>query len=208
MGDGIGKPNWTFSTTRVWTRTFGNCGANVEIGSDEETILDLRDCGTMVSTNFLATFQGNNVNKLYVDVNTADGTKTLDHRNAFTSTKLKELYVTGIWGGDLRSIVLNCTNLITVDFSGLDFSNIVTNNWNPLNGAVNVENLRWGKNYSVSMSFSQNTKLTVDSLMSVINNLPDLTGSTAQTLTLGSTNLAKLSASQVAIATNKNWNVV
>ena len=108
----------------------------------------------------------------------------------------------------VRSIVLNCTNLITVDFSGLDFSNIVTDNWNPLNGAVNVENLRWGKNYSVSMSFSQNTKLTVDSLMSIINNLPDLTGSTAQTLTLGSTNLAKLSSSQVAIATNKNWNVV
>ena len=160
----------------------------------------------MVSTNFLYTFQGNNVNKLYVDVNTADGTKVLDHRNAFTSTKLKELYVTGIWGGDLRSIVLNCTNLITVDFSGLDFSNIVTDGWGPISGATNVENFKMGTGYSASLSFSTNPKLTKESLLSILNNLPQV--SSTKTLTLGSINLAKLSSSDITIATGKNWTVV
>ena len=42
-----------------------------------------------------------------------------------------------------------------------------------------------------------------DSLMSIINNLATVT--TTQTLTLGSTNLAKLSSEEKAIATNKGW---
>lgn len=47
--------------------------------------------------------------------------------------------------------------------------------------------------------------LTLESLLSVINALVDLTGENSKTLTLGATNLAKLSDEQKAIATNKNW---
>ena len=49
--------------------------------------------------------------------------------------------------------------------------------------------------------------LTVQSLMNVINNLYDLTanGLSGQTLKFGSTNLNKLTADQIAIATNKGW---
>ena len=48
-----------------------------------------------------------------------------------------------------------------------------------------------------------------DSLMNVINNLYDIAtkGCNAQQLLLGSTNLAKLTAEEVAIATNKGWTV-
>jgi hypothetical protein len=60
-----------------------------------------------------------NANIIYVDVNTANGTAILDHRNSFTSPKLKELYVTGVWGGDLSSMVSGSSNLTTVDFSNL-----------------------------------------------------------------------------------------
>ena len=42
-------------------------------------------------------------------------------------------------------------------------------------------------------------------MVAMFNSLKDLTGDTAKTLTLGSTNLAKLTAEQKAIATNKNW---
>ena len=60
------------------------------------------------------------------------------------------------------------------------------------------------------------TKLTHDSLMNVINGLYDLNltydvanGGTlyTQKLTLGSTNKAKLTAEEIAIATNKGWTV-
>ena len=53
------------------------------------------------------------------------------------------------------------------------------------------------------------TLLTHDSLMNVINNLYDIAtkGCNTQQLILGSTNLAKLTAEEIAIATNKGWTV-
>lgn len=56
-----------------------------------------------------------------------------------------------------------------------------------------------------STSFSSCTKLTVNSILNILNILKDLTGSTSATLTLGAGNLAKLTDEQKAIATNKNW---
>ena len=43
------------------------------------------------------------------------------------------------------------------------------------------------------------------SIRAVINGLADLTGQTAQTLTLGATLMAKLTEEDIAIAVNKNW---
>ena len=59
----------------------------------------------------------------------------------------------------------------------------------------------------LSYSLRDSTKLTHDSLLNVLNGLADLTGGTAQTLTLGATNLAKLTDQEKSIATNKNWNL-
>ena len=42
-------------------------------------------------------------------------------------------------------------------------------------------------------------------MVTMFNSLKDLTGETAKTLTLGETNLSKLTDEQKAIATNKNW---
>ena len=53
-----------------------------------------------------------------------------------------------------------------------------------------------------SFSLSASTKLTVESLMNVINQAATVTG---KTMTLGSTNLAKLTDEQKAVATNKGW---
>ena len=73
------------------------------------------------------------------------------------------------------------------------------------------------KNYNYyQLVLSTCTKLTHDSLMNVINGLYDLNltynvagGGTlyTQTLNLGATNKAKLTAEEIAIATNKGWNV-
>ena len=78
--------------------------------------------------------------------------------------------------------------------------------------------LNLGRAYSTSQSASYRsytldlsscTSLTHDSLMNVINNLYDIAtkGCNVQSLTLGPTNLAKLTAEEIAIATNKGWTV-
>lgn len=61
-------------------------------------------------------------------------------------------------------------------------------------------------NLSVNLDLSSSRKLTADSIMNVINEAKDLseTGGTA-TLTLGSTNIAKLTEEQIAIASSKGW---
>lgn len=60
-----------------------------------------------------------------------------------------------------------------------------------------------------TLYLSDNKKLTHDSLMNVINNLYDIKtkGCKAQQLVLGSTNIAKLTSEEIAIATEKGWTV-
>lgn len=57
----------------------------------------------------------------------------------------------------------------------------------------------------ISISFSNSSFLNHSSLLRILNALVDLTGQTTQTLTLGTTNLAKLTDEEKAIATEKNW---
>ena len=56
-----------------------------------------------------------------------------------------------------------------------------------------------------NLDLSASTKYSVDTLVAMLTALADRTGQEAYTLTLGSTNLAKLSDEQKAIATDKNW---
>ena len=61
------------------------------------------------------------------------------------------------------------------------------------------------KNLSISITsyfLERCPNLTVESLMNVINNLATVSG---KSLSFGSTNLNKLTAEQIAIATNKGW---
>ncbi|MBO5955586.1 MAG: hypothetical protein J6Q10_02165, partial [Clostridia bacterium] len=64
-----------------------------------------------------------------------------------------------------------------------------------------------GKN---GFSVSDSKKLSYDSLMSIINALKDYstdTSGTTYTVTLGTTNLAKLTNEEKAIATQKGWSL-
>ena len=59
---------------------------------------------------------------------------------------------------------------------------------------------------ATGLSLSSSPLLTHDSLMSVINALADKTGvSGTWKVTLGATNLAKLTADEIAIAEGKGW---
>lgn len=86
-----------------------------------------------------------------------------------------------------------------------------TGNGNPFRNVPNLANiLEMGIIKGAGFNLSYCTKLTVESLMVVINALYDYVGNdstTRQTIVIGSTNLAKLTDEQKAIATDKGWTI-
>lgn len=94
----------------------------------------------------------------------------------------------------------------TIDISSFDVSKVTGTSWGTGFGDFtysNLINFKAPKNISENIDFSYSRQLTHDSLMSIINNLAEV--SSTKTLTLGSTNLAKLTDDEKAIATNKGW---
>ena len=120
---------------------------------------------------------------------------------------------------DMISMFNECTSLDTVPI--LDASNVGSINkiFKDCPSLVTLGGLKnlgmayssvWGANSSsLTLDLSYSPLLTHDSLMNVINNLYDIKskGVKPQTLQLGDTNKAKLTAEEIAIATNKGWNV-
>lgn len=100
----------------------------------------------------------------------------------------------------------NCSSLTSISLPSLPN---VLGFQNCFKGCTSLENLEIGAiNYDLDdiefWALSDCTKLSVDSLLNVINALPTFT-SGFHTCTIGTTNLAKLSSEQIAVATAKNW---
>ena len=74
---------------------------------------------------------------------------------------------------------------------------------NCFNQCISLKTITGNPNFKVSLNLSSCSKLTHDSIMVVINGLQTVT--TAQTLTLGTENLAKLTEADKKIATDKGW---
>lgn len=72
-------------------------------------------------------------------------------------------------------------------------------------GCSNLENVTVGEDFSASLNLSASTKFTAETLHAIIENLADLTGKDSQTLTLETTNIAKLDDEHKTMLTNKNW---
>ena len=62
-------------------------------------------------------------------------------------------------------------------------------------------------NIDYNMYIGVSTQFTRESLIEIIGNLVDRTGTTAKTLTMGATNMAKLTTDDIAVATAKNWTI-
>lgn len=60
-------------------------------------------------------------------------------------------------------------------------------------------------NLAVNLDLSSSRKLTAESILNVINQAADLSEIGSATLTLGNTNISKLTEEQIAIATAKGW---
>lgn len=189
-----------FNTSNVTTmrQMFGNCSHLKKIeGIENFDTSNVTDMGSM--------FSASSANRYY----------PLDLSNFDTSN------VT-----NMQAMFYQC-HFETIDISNFNMGKVVKiNSIFHLNSQL--ENLAFG--YDLGKSFVQKTnnfeyyrlylgyasKLTHDSLMSIINGLYDLNlsydvanGGTlyTQNLAIGATNKAKLTAEEIAVATSKGWTV-
>lgn len=96
-----------------------------------------------------------------------------------------------------RFSISNCSGLESIP--AYDLSNITS---------INISNLYRLKEFhatgmKVSFNISSSTNFTKEALVEILNNLATITST--QTLTMGATNLAKLTDEDKLIATNKGW---
>lgn len=127
----------------------------------------------------------------------------------------------------LTNMFAGCVFLKRLNLNNTSFDNVYALG-SFLNNSPLLEHLTFpnniGKGYKATInnatactiSLNRETKLTHDSLIDVINKLYDLNltydvanGGTlyTQQLIIGNTNLAKLTAEEIAVATNKGWTV-
>ena len=104
---------------------------------------------------------------------------------------------------NMRNMFYHCSSLTSLDVSNFDTSK-VTVAIAMFYGCSALTNFT-SCVFHTSVSFYDSNNLTHASLMSIINNLATVT--TSQTLTIGTTNKAKLTSDEIAIATNKGWTV-
>ena len=103
---------------------------------------------------------------------------------------------------DMDYMFNGCRSLTSIPL--LDTTNVTSMGY-IFSGCKSLKYLGGFKNLSISVTsyfLDQCPKLTVESLMNVINNLATVSG---KTLSFGSANLNKLTSEQKAIATNKGW---
>ena len=198
----------TVNVTRM-PYLFSNCYSLISVPAlDTSNVTDMNNmfkgCSSLKQIPLLNTKSCNNMQYMFSECSSITEIPELDTSNVIT-----------MW-----YMFFKCTSLTTVPM--LDASKII-NVYNMFNNCSSLVTLGGLKNLGMSyptnwidnvseatLNLSDSPLLTHDSLMNVINNLYDIKskGVKTQTLKLGNTNKAKLTAEEIAIATNKGWNVI
>lgn len=185
-------------------------------------------CKSLTTVPLLNTSNVTNMSEMFgncyslVEIPTLDTSKATFMSGMFEGcSSLKRIPLLNTKNCTVMGAMFNeCTSLDTVPM--LDASKAMTisgifNGCSSLTMLGGLKNLGMGyttgwdaNSISLTLNLSDSPLLTHDSLMNVINNLYDIKskGLKPQMLQLGDTNKAKLTAEEIAIATNKGWNVI
>ena len=197
--------NLDFSSVRDWDYMFYSC-ANLQTLdatgfdlSEETTLYQMfRNCTNLSSiiTDGWDTSSIENMSRVFQGCTSL---KSVDLSQWSTSSL-----------ANLAYIFSGCSGLNSVNMSGWDLSRLTTESLMryafyectsltelDMDGVIFPD-------YNIDMRLYDCTALTVESILSILNSLPQLEGHT-RTLFIGSTNIAKLTDEQKAIATNKGW---
>ena len=179
---------------------------------DENKYLDVRMFDVSEVTGLEGAFSETKDKYNYIDTRGWDTANATTVGGAFaycygiSELDLSHWKVNKSWNTGM--LFYDCRSLVSVNISGWNLENTTNmlqmfSNCSKLtvlnmNGAIlpKIRLSGWGLDYC---------PLTVESLVSVLNALPQLDSGTTYTCPLGSTNLNKLSDDQKAIAINKGW---
>ncbi len=156
---------------------------------------------TSNGTNFSNMFSGCYSLKEAPQIDTSNGTGFISMFSSCYSLKeIPQLNTSN--GTNFSSMFSGCYSLKEIPQIDTSKGTSFTNIFSSCNALVNIKGInRIMGNQSVSSSVFLNHS----SLLKILNALVDLTGQTTQKLTLGATNLAKLTDEEKAIAIEKNW---
>ena len=153
-----------------------------------------------------AFYSASGLKKVTIKGNTAGN--TVSFNRAFRNTNVETVNLT-----EFNAILSNCEmafmySQIVEILGEIDFSNVsnFSNTFVGLSALVTITPKK--ETIKLSVSFAQSNKLSDISIQSIIDGLADLTGGTAQTLTLHATVGSKLTDEQKATITAKNWELV
>ena len=157
---------------------------------------------------------------------TIPGTVTKIGTSAFQSAPITHIVIPSATNIIHQSAFNSCVSLTTVKIlsrptqlnaqlfaycyalSTINIPSSINNiGWGVFYGCKNLEfvTIDNGFNANGDMYLSASTKYSRETIVSWLNALYDRTGLTSYKFTIGSTNLAKLTTDDIAIATNKNW---
>lgn len=95
-----------------------------------------------------------------------------------------------------------CSSLTTVNLP----SGVTSIGIQAFDSCRSLKDVTFGNNFNCNnLNLSASTLYTREIILQWLNALSDRTGDTAYKLTIGATNLAKLTEEDILIATNKNW---
>ncbi len=147
------------------------------------------NCSKLTTIPQLDTSKGTNFNSMFQNCSKLTSVPQLDTSN----------------GTNFSYMFYSCSKLTTISL--LNMSSMSGTNWSSMFGSCSaLENVTFEGTIPVrgNMSvFSSCPNLTVDSIMSFINALTNMSDTATYTITIGSTNLAKLTEEQIQIATDK-----
>lgn len=225
-----GKSLLNTSNVTNMSNMFYNCKSLITIPQlDTSKVTNMKRmftrCSSLTSIPELDTSKVTNMSEMFNSCSSLTSIPQLDTSNATNLfsmfggcsklTAIPQLNTSNVT--DMGNVFYNCFSLTTIP--QLDTSK-VTNISNMFNGCSSLTTLggftNLGQAYETTqsanysgyrLSLSSCPNLTHDSLMNVINNLYDIAnkGVMPQQLILGSTNLAKLTAEEIQIATDKGW---
>ena len=194
------------------------------------TTIDLSKVNTLALYNVANMFNGcsnlKEVNLSHFNTSAVANMGSLfNNCTKLTNVNLSDWNTSNVTGA--AQMFQGCKALVNLDLSHCDFGK-VNSIISAFGNCTNLTNFKSPKNVGKAFTqksnnyqpyqqtYSSSTKLTHESLMDIINNLYDLNlihntanGGTlyTQKLTLGATNMAKLTSQEIAIATSKGYTV-
>ncbi len=205
-------PNYTISGKPVSYRCYYSTSKVVFKDFDTSAVTNMSsmfESCTYLSTLDLSSFNTSSV---------TDMNRMFLHCNNLTTLDLSSFNTSAVT--DMNSMFSSCNNLTTLDLSSFNTSSVTDmgymfgfcSNLTTIIGTHTLEEVQAGtvkamRGLKVSISFSDSPNLERASILALFYGLADLTGKTKHTISLHATAKARLTAEDIKIATDKNWDV-